>query len=230
MDKLCIITGASRGIGLSTAKLFLHYGWQVINISRTAVDNDRIISIEADISTKDTSWQDALKLYLLNKRIVLVHNAAMCPADQLQSVDMDTFRQTLELNVMAPLRLNQVVLPFMEADSAIIYIGSTLSEIATSNTFSYVISKHALLGMMRATCQDLAHTGIHTACVCPGFTNTEILRVRIAKDSSLEQVMTNNAFDRIVEPGEVAKVIYFAATNPVVNNGVLHANLGQIQV
>ena len=44
------------------------------------------------------------------------------------------------------------------------------------HSFSYVVSKHALVGMMRATCQDLAGREIHTACICPGFTDTEMFR------------------------------------------------------
>ena len=59
---------------------------------------------------------------------------------------------------------------------SIIYIGSTLSEKGVANSCSYVTSKHAVVGLMRSTTQDLVGKGIHTACICPGFTDTEMLK------------------------------------------------------
>jgi NAD(P)-dependent dehydrogenase (short-subunit alcohol dehydrogenase family) len=52
------------------------------------------------------------------------------------------------------------------------FVGSTLSEKAVANTASYVTAKHAMVGLMRATCQDLAVAAapVHTAAICPGFT------------------------------------------------------------
>jgi 3-oxoacyl-[acyl-carrier protein] reductase len=72
----------------------------------------------------------------------------------------------------------------MGPGSSVLYVGSTLSEKAVPGSFSYVVSKHAQLGMMRATCQDLMGTGIHTAMVCPGFTDTEMLRNHLGTTNS----------------------------------------------
>ena len=114
--------------------------------------------------------------------------------------------------------------------SAIIYLGSTLAEKAVANSFSYVTSKHAVIGMMRATCQDLDGTGIHTACVCPGFTDTEMLQVHLGDDEDVLAGITKlSTFGRLITPEEIAATICFAALNPVVNGSVIHANLGQIE-
>ncbi len=95
---------------------------------------------------------------------------------------------------------------------------------------SYVISKHALVGLMRATCQDLATREIHTACICPGFTDTEMLRTHVGEDSGvLDAIAAMNPFGRLIEPREIAESILFAAQHPVINGAVLHANLGQIE-
>ena len=97
-----------------------------------------------------------------------------------------------------------------------------------SNSFSYVVSKHAQLGMMRATCQDLMGSGIHTALVCPGFTDTEMLRTHIGVDPEVENAIASlNSFDRLIEPEEIAELIRWGHHNPVINGAVLHANLGQ---
>jgi NAD(P)-dependent dehydrogenase (short-subunit alcohol dehydrogenase family) len=116
----------------------------------------------------------------------------------------------------------------MRPGSAILYIGSTLSEKAVAGVFSYVVSKHASVGMMRATCQDLLGQGIHTACICPGITDTEMLQTRVGGDpATLEMLRGMSGEGRLIEPEEIAKVIVMAADQPVLNGAIIHANLGQ---
>jgi NAD(P)-dependent dehydrogenase (short-subunit alcohol dehydrogenase family) len=82
--------------------------------------------------------------------------------------------------------------------------------------------------MMRATCQDLAGSGVHTACISPGFTNTEMLREHVPADV-MPQIAAMSAFERLIEPDEIAKTLLFAAQNPVLNGATINANLGQIE-
>jgi len=132
--------------------------------------------------------------------------------------------------VVACVQLDQLLLPLMGAGSSIVYVGSTLGEKAVAGACAYVVSKHALIGLMRATCQDLAGRGIHTACVCPGFTDTEMLRAHVGQASEvLEALAGNVTFGRLIEPEEVARTIHFCALNAVINGAVIHANLGQFE-
>jgi len=124
--------------------------------------------------------------------------------------------------------LNRYCIPHMRSGSAIVYVGSTLSEKAVPDTFTYVVTKHALVGMMRATCQDLAGTGIHTVCVCPGFTDTDMLREHVPAEA-IQSVRAISAFDRLVDPAEIAETILWTAGHPVINGSVIHANLGQVE-
>ncbi len=82
--------------------------------------------------------------------------------------------------------------------------------------------------MMRATCQDLAGRRIHTACICPGFTDTEMLRQHVSADA-MESVKAMSAYNRLIDPDEIAETLFWAAQNPVINGSVLHANLGQVE-
>ncbi len=102
--------------------------------------------------------------------------------DSATDCDSDSLRQVLETNVVAINSINQRLLPLLPRSSSVLYVGSTLSEKAVPNSFSYVVSKHAQLGMMRATCQDLMGSGLHTALICPGFTDTEMLRTHLGDD------------------------------------------------
>ena len=133
-----------------------------------------------------------------------------------------------EVNLVAPNTLNAWTLPRMRAGSSILYVGSTLSDKAVPGSFSYVTSKHAMIGMMRATCQDLAGSGIHTACVCPGFTDTEMLRTHVPADA-MGVISGMSAFGRLIEPREIAETLWWSAHNPVINGAVLHATLGQVE-
>ena len=138
--------------------------------------------------------------------------------------------RVLQINVVAPQQLNRILLARMGSGSAIVYVGSTLGEKAVAGSCSYVVSKHALLGLMRATCQDLAGRGIHTACVCPGFTDTEMLRAHVGQDPAiLGSLASGVTFGRLIAPVEVARTILFCAGNPVINGAVIHANLGQVE-
>merc|ERR1712061_761892 len=142
--------------------------------------------------------------------------------------DAASLRQVLELNVVAPATLNRIFHKRMASGSSILYIGSTLSEKGIPGTASYVTSKHALAGLMKCTCQDLAGTQIHTVCICPGITATKMLLSHIGKDVAVrEKIEGLHTMGRLIEPKEIAATIRFCANNPVVNGAVLHANLGQ---
>jgi len=230
--KTLIITGASKGIGFQVAKMAAEKSYRVINISRSDAAHASIENHNIDLAAPDVANKFALLVEELqiDGHITLIHNAAELKSDSAANTATADFRHTLELNVVAPHILNQILIPKMTQGSGIIYVGSTLSEKAVANTYSYVVSKHALIGMMRSTCQDLANTGIHTACVCPGFTDTEMLRAHVGEDAEIiESLSTLSTFGRLVTPEEIANTIVFAAENPVINGAVIHANLGQVE-
>jgi NAD(P)-dependent dehydrogenase (short-subunit alcohol dehydrogenase family) len=233
MSKVLIITGASRGIGRATAKLFAADGFKVYNLSRSRTDLPDVEQIDVDLTSP--GWDDAARASLLRaiagaEQTVVVHNAGAIIKDSLTRFDAADFRRVLEINVVAPALLGSLLLPELRAGSSIIYVGSTLGEIGVPNSCAYVTSKHALIGLMRSTCQDLAGSGIHTACVCPGFTDTEMLRDHVGNSEDvLTSIAKGVAYGRLIEPEEIAKTIYFCAQNPVINGAVMHANLGQVQ-
>ena len=228
--KKIVISGASKGIGRATAEKFVARGERVFNLSRSPSRVTGVIDIAIDLSLDVASTDIVEKLVpQLEGRVdVLIHNAAKLVNDTLQSTESAALADILNINVIAPQRLNQTLMPLMSAGGAILSIGSTLSEKAVANSFSYVTSKHAMVGMMRASCQDLTSTGIHTACICPGFTDTEMLRAHVGgSEEVLEAIGGLSTFGRLIDPSEIAETILFCAENPVINGAVIHANLGQ---
>jgi NAD(P)-dependent dehydrogenase (short-subunit alcohol dehydrogenase family) len=226
-----VITGASAGIGAATADLFKASGFDVVNLSRRPCPIDGVANISCDLSVHN--FADAIRDDLANalagaEQITLVHNAALLINDNIAETESEQLRRVLEINIVAASSLNQLLIPKMGTGSAVLYVGSTLGEKAVPNSFTYATSKHAVVGMMRATCQDLAGSGVHTACISPGFTNTEMLREHVPADV-MPQIAAMSAFERLIEPDEIAKTLLFAAQNPVLNGATINANLGQIE-
>lgn len=229
--KTAIITGASVGIGQACAEGFIALGYRVFNLSRRQCPVDGVTNIHCDLNDPDSiSAAGALLRDTLadSDSVALVHNASQMRKDSVSACDDDDLRAVLETNVVAVNALNRNLLPALPRGSSIVYVGSTLSEKAVPGSFSYVLTKHAQLGMMRATCQDLMGSGIHTALVCPGFTNTEMLRTHLGNDPDVMAAIGGmNSYGRLIEPREIADLIIWTHQNPVINGAVLHANLGQ---
>lgn len=228
---LLIVTGASSGIGRAIANRFLVDGYSVVNCSRRPCPEQGVENIQCDLAVPGAA--DDLGERLLPwlegaSRVCLVHNASVMQRDRIDSLASVQLRSVLELNVVAANALNRICIPHMDPGSSILYIGSTLAEKAVPGVASYVIAKHALAGMMRATCQDLAGSGIHTSMICPGFTDTEQLRGLVGNDATvLAAIASMSAFDRLIEPEEIADAVAFAAHSAVINGALIHANLGQ---
>ena len=228
--KLAIVTGASAGIGLAAAARFLEHDYSVVNLSRRVCPLPDVTHIRCDLATDFADGvTDALGPILeAAGEIALIHNASRLANDTATETASDDLRTVLDINVVAINTLNRLLLPHMGAGSCVLFVGSTLSEKAVPGSFSYVISKHAQIGMMRACCQDLAGSGIHTACICPGFTDTEMLREHVPADA-MDAVRGMSAFNRLIEPAEIADALLWAASSPVINGSVIHANLGQVE-
>ncbi len=233
MNKVAIITGGRAGIGKACVEKFLQQGYQVVNLSRKSSELVGCTDIAADFASLD--WQSSVSAQLTPmletaEQLVVVHNAGMHASDSAVNIDAAVMRDSLNVNVVAPAILNTLVAPYLKSGSSILYIGSTLSEKAVAGCVSYVTSKHAVVGLMRSTCQDLVGKGIHTACICPGFTDTEMLRHHVGNsDEVLKDIATLCTQNRLVQPIEIADTVYFCATNPVINGTVLHASLGQVE-
>ena len=229
---LILITGASKGIGRAAAERFRRSGIPVINSSRSPGTVDGVENHALDLTLPDAeqTLRSILGERVEGGQISIIHNAAMMTKDTADATETASFLEVLTLNVVAPHIINQALLPLMQPGSSVIYIGSTLSEKAVANTYSYVTSKHATVGMMRATCQDLAGREIHTCCVCPGFTDTQMLREHVGNDEEvLKAIAGLSTFGRLITPDEIAGTIAYAVDNPVVNGSVINANLVQVE-
>lgn len=221
------VTGGSSGIGLSICTYYLEKGWRVVSLSRTQPPLDDCIHIEIDL-TKDNFEEEKIR-NILNEckdKISLVHNAARHEADTALEPDLTYLDDLFKISISSVAKLNSIFADYLHEGSSILYVGSTLSELGVPGNFSYITIKHAVIGMMRATQQDMSKQKVHTCCICPGVTAT-----KMATDSGK---FTDNFFQerislgRYVETEEIAALTFFCSENPSLNGSVIHANLGQI--
>lgn len=230
MNKFLIITGGSSGIGYAAAVLFQKENYKVINLSRSEIPLKDAIHIPVDLST--STWHEEVsstfKTLLEDAdQISLIHNASKMQSDNVENFDLHALRDVLEVNLVAPSILNKLTIPYMKRGSSIIYVGSTLSEKAVPQMSSYVTTKHGMIGLMRSTCQDLFGRFIHTACVCPGATETEMLQEYVQGNAEALKIMAGTLSEnRLISSPEIASTLLFCAQNSVINGSVIHANLG----
>lgn len=231
MTRRLVITGASSGIGEAVASRFQREGWSLLNISRRPCPIAGVTNLLCDLSLPGAIEALRAPLEALLDPVgtlCLVHNAGSMETDRIDNLPEANLRSALEVTILSASALNQMLIPWMAPGSSILYIGSTLAEKAVAGVASYVIAKHALAGMMRATCQDLAGEGIHTCMICPGFTDTPPLRTLVATHPRLlDGIKDLSAFGRLIAPEEIAATIACAADSPVLNGALIHANLGQ---
>ena len=235
MHPIAILTGASSGIGAAAAEQFLEAQYTVINLSRRECPIPEVTTLTTDLSdTQSLANSSKALCEIVTARgvssVCLVHNASLMLKDRCDTTDDEAMLQALSVNVLGINTLNRALLPLFPSTSSVLYVGSTLSEKAVAGAYSYIVSKHAQLGMMRATCQDLMGRGIHTALICPGFTDTSMLREHVGNNADvLSSLGEMNSYGRLVAPQEIADLIFWAHHHPVINGAVMHANLGQVE-
>tara|TARA_B110000438_G_scaffold87298_1_gene86754 strand:- start:589 stop:1293 length:705 start_codon:yes stop_codon:yes gene_type:complete len=230
LSKFLIITGGSSGIGYAAAVLFQKEDYKVINLSRSEIPLKDAIHISVDLST--STWHEEVRSTFKTlledaDQISLIHNASKMQSDNVENFDLDALRDVLEVNLVGPSILNQLTIPYMKRGSSIIYVGSTLSEKAVPQMSSYVTTKHGMIGLMKSTCQDLFGRFIHTACVCPGATETEMLQEYVQGNTEALKIIAGTLSEnRLISSPEIASTLLFCAQNSVINGSVIHANLG----
>ncbi|MEM1008307.1 MAG: SDR family oxidoreductase, partial [Myxococcota bacterium] len=206
---------------------------RVYNLSRRPCPLEQVHNLNVDLSQTESVQAALQALHAQIEapcKISLIHNAAIMLEDSIDNFDLDAFERALRINLTSPVTITSGLKPLMASGSSVIFIGSTLSDKGVPNRLNYVASKHAVVGLMRSLVQEFFGQKIHTVCVCPGFTATEMITGVLDENPDFKaQVLDMIAFHRLLEPAEVARCVAFAIDSPALNGSVLHANLGQRQ-
>ncbi|QCP52160.1 SDR family oxidoreductase [Trinickia violacea] len=228
-DKHAVVTGGGSGIGAATAEALLRAGARVTLMGRDAARLDaqrarlaefgEVACVGVDV-TQAESVADAFAAASQTFGVVdvLVNNAGQAKAAPFARTDMALWQQMLDVNLTGVFLCTQAVLPAMieRRDGRIVNVASTAGQIGYPYVAAYCAAKHGVIGLTRSLALEVASKGVTVNAVCPGYTETDLLRESldqiIAKTGRSEaearaSLVQNNPQQRFVTPGEVAHAV-----------------------
>jgi NAD(P)-dependent dehydrogenase (short-subunit alcohol dehydrogenase family) len=247
-DAVALVTGGGRGIGRSTAELLARRGMTVVAVSRTEHELQSLRDavgaeyIAAGIETQPGCEAIVEETLRRHGRVdVLVNNAGIDSGAErpIWQQDPDLFRQSLAVNLEAAYHLTRLVAGGMveRRSGRIVMVSSTAGQLGGPLMTAYCVSKHGLLGLMRAAAHDLAPHGVTCNAVCPGWVRTPMSEHTAEVEASAQGVTTDEIWrqrdadspaGRIVTAEEVAETIAFLAgpTASGINGETITVSLG----
>src|SRR4051794_33519469 len=230
--RACRVTGATRGIGLATARTLCAEGARVLVVSRDRDDAARVaaeLQGEAEPLGIDVTTPDAgpAVVSACRERFgavdVLVNNAGTSRQVPLEDLSEDDWREQLDLHVMAPMRLMRAAAPLMAERGwgRIVNVSSSSGKRPSLSNAAYSVSKAAELSLSRAFADSYASKGVLVNAVAPGPVATQLWmaeggladqaakRQGVSRDEALEAQRSKIPLGRFGTEEEIAAVIVF---------------------
>lgn len=249
-EKVAWISGGNSGIGAATARLFAAEGAAVAIVGRRlAACEDlaaqivkaggKALAIECDVADGE-QIQRSIKLThgTFGRLDSLVNNAGMVDIRNLHEYDDEHFARIVNVNVRSIYQAFKFAYPFLcqQPLSYVVNVGSISSFVGQKGTPLYTATKHAVLGLSRSIALDYAADGIRCNCVCPGITDTPMLREHLNAapdpEGALRQRLRRVPLNRALTPDDVARTILYLScedsagvtgTSVVIDGGYLTA-------
>ena len=222
-----LVTGGGSGIGASIAEALVAAGLRVTITGRrldvlqalTARFPGQMQAVVADVTDEAAIAQAFAQAKAgFGPVQVLVNNAGQAHSAPFLKTDVALWQQMLSVNLTGTFLCTQAALPDMLAAKwgRIINVASTAGLVGYAYVAAYVAAKHGVVGLTRALALEVAKKGITVNAVCPGYTETDILRESIANvvaktgrsvEEARAEFASGNPQGRIVQPQEVADAV-----------------------
>jgi NAD(P)-dependent dehydrogenase (short-subunit alcohol dehydrogenase family) len=225
--KVAWISGANSGIGAATARLFAREGANVALVGRRAALNRRVatelksigvqaLPIACDVSS-ERQVRDSIRqtVKAFGRLDVIVNNAGMVHIKPLHQYTEKEWDHVLAVNVKSMFFALKHAFPYLrrQSQSYIVNVGSISSMVGQAGTPVYTTTKHAIVGLSRSIALDYAAYGIRCNCVCPGITDTPMLRehlnVQPDPEAALATRLRRVPLGIPLTPEDIAKSILF---------------------
>jgi 3-oxoacyl-[acyl-carrier protein] reductase len=224
-NKVILVTGASRGIGAAIAKKLAGEGAKIIinyaggreaaeQTLQSILDNGaEAIALQADVSkaTEVAALFDAA-IAQFGRIDVLVNNAGIMITKLLKDTTDEDFTRQFEVNVRGTFNTMREAATKLANGGSIINFSSTTTRVMMPTYSTYVATKGAVEQMTRVFAKEIGARGINVNAVLPGPTNTELF-TKGKSQELIDRLASLNAFNRIGEPDDIAKVVAFLASD-----------------
>jgi NAD(P)-dependent dehydrogenase (short-subunit alcohol dehydrogenase family) len=185
-DKVAIITGAAQGIGLGIARVFVAEGARVVladvnDAAGAAAARDLgapAAYVRADV-TSEEAVRDlvAAALARFGRLDIVVNNAGVVAVQTVEESSVEDWDRVMAINVRSIFLTAKHALPHLRAaGGSILNVASVSSFVAQQGTPAYCASKGAALMLTKSLALDYGRAGIRVNCICPGITDTPMLR------------------------------------------------------
>jgi NAD(P)-dependent dehydrogenase (short-subunit alcohol dehydrogenase family) len=220
MIQTVLITGACGGIGQALCRVFQAADYFVIASDHFSDPCSCNAFVEADLNSFCTNEQyridtiSRVRLHLgCHGLSVLINNAAIQILGTTEAITVEHWRQTLDVNLVAPFLLTQALLSDLEkAKGSVVNIASVHATVTKPGFVSYATSKAALVGLTRSLSVDLG-SRVRVNAICPAATATPMLLAGFeGNPEALQELANAHPLERIAQPEEVAQVALFLAS------------------
>ncbi|HEY0625824.1 MAG TPA: SDR family oxidoreductase [Allosphingosinicella sp.] len=221
-----VVTGGGTGIGAAVARALAAEGAKLTLIGRRREKLEEVASgnFDALVAPADVTVRTQVDAAFALAReaqgpiTILVNNAGAAESAPFGKVTEENWRSTLAVNLDALLHCSQAALPDLLAaeHGRIVNVASVAGLKGYAYTAPYVAAKHGAIGLTRALAVEYAKKNLTVNAVCPGFTETEMVRDAIAtiraktnrtEEEARTELSAFNPQGRLIQPEEVASAV-----------------------
>lgn len=218
-DKVVIVTGGSSGIGKACVEAFGQQGARVVFTGRNQQRMDEVskylkekgvehLALILDASSEEDNRRMVEETVRAFGGIdVLINNAGISMRALFEDMDLEVFRQVMDINLWGTIYATKFALPYiLESKGSIVGVSSINGYRGTPARTAYTASKHAINGFMESLRTEVMKRGVHVLLACPGFTESNIRNVALTADGSSQGESPRDE-QQMMSAGEVAEEI-----------------------